>query len=213
MPAFVTPSEVRAYLGTVTDTAGQWSEGNLGSNISVASANLQRWTGRQFEAGSNTTTRIFSTLGRSVVAIPDARSISAVRLNSSALTADSSYYAIPDRMNTGVYTSLEIPSGRADYRAYADWFDRGLDNWYWRNRQGTPNDLEVDALWGPAVLPDEVKHATKVLAAWYSLRSDALLSGVKQTPEGNVFDLSKLPVEVRDFVDSWKLSDMFLAVG
>lgn len=208
---FVTVEQVRDYLQT-SDTTGQWSAGNIGSNISVASANLQRWTGRQFEAGSNTQTRVFSTFGRPVVTIPDARFIEAVRLNDSDLTENETFHAIPDRMNSGVYTAISLPGleGRRDYRSFPDWFDRNLDSFRSRTslHNGTPNDLEVDALWGPAHVPDEVMHATKVLAGWYTLRSDALLSNaVNRLDQGVIFDMSRLPVEVQEFVNSWKLGD------
>lgn len=208
---FVTVEQVRDYL-QADDTTGQWSAGNIGSNINVASANLQRWTGRQFEAGSNTQTRVFSSFGRSVVTIPDARTVIAVRLNDSALTDGETFHAIPDRMNSGVYTAISLPGyeGRRDYRSFPDWFDRNLDSWRWQGnlQRGTPNDLEVDALWGPSAVPDEVMHATKVLAGWYTLRSDALLSNaVNRLDQGVIFDMSRLPVEVQEFVSSWKLGD------
>jgi hypothetical protein len=208
---FVSPAMVRDYL-VATNTSGQWSDGLIGSNVSAASANLQRWTGRQFEPqGSNSTvTKVFSSRGRTYVTIPDLRSATAVVHNDSTLTADETYYLVPDRMNTGVYTALQLPGlrDRGDHRSYSDWFDRNLDHWHWRGRlNDIPNDISITGVWGHHPYPEELLHATKVLAAYYTIRSDALLSGARQTPDGNVFDLSNLPREVQDFVRDWKLGD------
>jgi hypothetical protein len=52
-------------------------------------------------------------------------------------------------------------------------------------------------------MPEAVRHAAKVLAAFYTKRPDAILSGGITTPDGNTFDLSNLPVEVADFVREW----------
>lgn len=211
MAEFVSTAMVRDYL-VATNTTGQWSDGLIGSNITAASGNLQRWTGRQFEPqGSNTAvTKKFSTRGRSYLTIPDLRSVSSVTHNSSALTVDETVYFLPDRRAPDVYTAVQIPGLRSDqdYRSRSDWFDRNLDHWYWRGRLWEiPNDLLITGVWGHLPYPTELLHATKVLAAFYTIRPDALLSGARQTPEGNVFDLSRLPMEVQAFVDDWKLRD------
>ena len=44
-----------------------------------------------------------------------------------------------------------------------------------------------------------------MLAAYYTKRPDAVLSGGIQTPEGGIFDLSHLPVEVTQFIAEWKI--------
>ena len=44
-----------------------------------------------------------------------------------------------------------------------------------------------------------------MLAAYYTKRPDAVLSGAIQTPEGNVFNLSNLPVEVTEFIANWRI--------
>jgi hypothetical protein len=219
MPAFVSVAAVRDYLVT-TDTTGQWSDGLIGSNIRVASAFLQRATSRQFEAQSNTT-KVFSTLGRAAITIPDLRSTTAVTLNGNTVDVDESYFLTPDRFTSSMFVGLEFPSLRnpMDYRSYPDWFDRNYDNPLTQyhlglRNGGMPNNVRVGpADWGYLVIPDEVQHATKVLAAWYTLRPDALLSGARQTPEGNVFDLSRLPVEVTQFIQTWKLHDLAVVSG
>lgn len=206
---------VRDYL-QATDTSGQWSSSLIGSNIAAASHNLQRWTGRQFEPqGSNSVvTKKFSTHGRSFLHIPDLRvgSNTTVTRHGSALTADENYYFIPDRMEPGVFTAIQLPGLRAydDYRSFPEWFDRNYDNWLHRGRYADiPNDLHIASQWGHAVYPAPLEHATKVLAGFYTIRPDALLSGARQTPEGNVFDLSRLPLEVQDFIRDWKLADYY----
>ena len=213
MPAFVSIASVRDYLVT-QDTNGQWSDGMIGSNIRVASAFLQRATGRQFEE-QTATTKFFSTLGRAAITIPDLRSATSVTLNGNTLTLDESFFLTPDRFTPSMSVGVEFPSLRSptDYRSYPDWFDRNYDAPLTRYRLGIgngglPNNVGVTGDWGYLVIPDEVQHATKVLAAWYTLRPDALLSGARQTPEGNVFDLSRLPVEVTQFIQTWKLHDM-----
>lgn len=215
MAEFTTPSDVRDYL-VATGTTGQWSTARIGSNIAAASGNLQRWTNRQFEPqGSNSNiTKRFSTLGRSYLVIPDVRSVTAVRLNGATLTANESYYLQPDRLQTGVHVGIEFPN-RVNFRHSSEWFDRGYDSPYWRSRllTGLPNDLEIDSnAWGHSPLPSELIHATTVLAAFYTIRPDALLSGARQTPEGNVFDLSRLPLEVQGFVSDWKLDDQVVVL-
>jgi hypothetical protein len=56
-------------------------------------------------------------------------------------------------------------------------------------------------------------HATKVLAAWYTRRPDALLGGVTLTAAGSEVDLSMIPAEVRQFIEDWKLSAQVVGVG
>ena len=78
MASFTSVAAVLEYLGGPT-SQGQFGAGPIGSNILVASAALQRMTGRQFEVQSNTKT--FSTRGRASITIPDLISASAVTLN------------------------------------------------------------------------------------------------------------------------------------
>ena len=152
---------------------------------------------------------MFTTRGRASLTIPDLTSASAVTLNSSTLTANSSYYLIPDAHNSGVFTAIDLPQYRApwDYRGYSDWFDKNYDSpmYQQRLRSGIPNDLSITANWGHTVIPEEVAKATVVLAAWYTKRPDAVLANTIQTPEGNVFDLSRLPPEVQGFVTEWRI--------
>lgn len=212
----LTPAAVRDYL-QATNTTGQWSDGLIGSNIAAARGHLQRMTGRQFEPqGSNTPlTKTFSTHGRTYITIPDLvlGSNTTVVRSSATLTLGETAHLIPDRNNTGVYTAIQIPALRSvgDYRAHSDWFDRNYDNWLHRGRLwDVPNDLTITSQWGHSPYPPEFLHAWTVLAAYYTIRTDALLSGaVNRLNEGVIFDLSRLPIEVQGFVRDWKLEDYY----
>lgn len=208
MPAFVNASNVRSYAA-IDSIAHPWSESNLGSNIRSASAFLQRATGRQFEAQTGVAKK-FTTNGGAYISLPDLRSASSVTLSGSTLTADTDYFLIPDRQQSGVYIGMQFRpfGGRGGYRSYPDWFDTNKDAWWWPRFTSDPNDLTITGDWGHSPLPDELLHATKALALWYTKRPDASLSNTIQTPEGNVFDLSSLPGEVTEFIRNWKIGSL-----
>lgn len=205
MPAFVNASNVRAYL-TVTGITGQWDAALIGSNISAASGYLQRRTGRQFEA-QVAATKKFSTHGKAYLTIPDLRTVTSVTLNDATLTADETYYLIPDRNNSGVFVGIEFPGYRSRWSKGLNDFDINYNHLRWGGLafDTLPNNLVIVGDWGHVPLPDELLQATVVLAGWYTIRPDALLANAKQTPEGNVFDLSGLPVEVTEFISAWKI--------
>lgn len=210
MATFITAQQVRDYLN-VTATTGQFSTAIIGSNINAASGFLERRTGRQFTWQGSNVTKVFSTQGRSYVAIPDLIVASSVLLQGVDLVADESYWLIPDRNNTGVFTGIQFRAyDTYDYRSNPEWWDRNLDSRLWGHYgQGRlPNDLKITGQWGHVTYPSELLHATLVLAAYYTKRPDAVLSGGIQTPEGGIFDLSRLPVEVGQFIDDWKVGEV-----
>ena len=208
MPAFVNASNVRSFAA-VDSINHPWSESNLGSNIRAASAFLQRATGRQFEAQTGVT-KSFTTNGGAYLSIPDLRTASSVTLSGSTLTADTDYWFIPDRMQSGVYIGIQFRpfGGRGGYRSFPDWFDTNKDAWWWPHYGSDVHDLTITGDWGHDPVPDELMHATKALALWYTKRPDASLSNTIQTPEGNVFDLSQLPAEAQEFIRNWKIGSM-----
>ncbi|MEO8549314.1 MAG: hypothetical protein ABI678_05060, partial [Kofleriaceae bacterium] len=63
-----------------------------------------------------------------------------------------------------------------------------------------------------ALMPEAVRHAVKVLAAYYTKRPDAILSGAITTPDGNFVNLSALPVEVRSFIEDWRVGSMLQSI-
>lgn len=205
MPAFVNASNVRAYAG-IDGITSPWDEHNLGSNIRAASAFLERRTGRQFELQLNATKK-FTTNGDSFVPLPGLRTVSSVTLASSALEADNTFHLIPDTQQTGSYIGIQFrPFGRgADYRSWPDWFDTNKDRRWGYGFTSDPNDLVIVGDWGYDPIPEEMMHATKVLAAWFTRRPDALLGGVSVTANGTEVDLGALPAEVRLFIEEWKI--------
>lgn len=213
MTAFVAASAVRDYL-EVNATGSKYTDALIGSNIRAASAFLERRTGRIF--ARETSTKLFTTNGRSAITIPGLSSATAVTLQSSTLTANSTYWLHPDAQQTGLYTSIQVrPFGSYDYRSNPEWFDRNLDTADWR-QSSLPNDLSIAGDWGllPADYPEPLLHATKVLAAWYTKRPDSILANIAITAEGTALDYSSIPPEVGDFIAAYKLdADQVVTVG
>lgn len=216
MTAFTNASNVRAYAGVMAINAQEdrWQEGPLGSNIRAASAFLQKRTGRQFEVQLNTT-KTFTTNGEAFIAIPDLQSASSITLAGSTMTLDTDAWLVPDAQQSGVFTGLQFrPFGRsADYRSFPNWFDTNLDRRWHRGYSSDPNDLSITGDWGHDPLPDELISVTNVLAAWITRRPDSLLGGVSVTPGGTEIDMGALPIEVRLFIDAWKIGNSIVAVG
>lgn len=210
---FVNASNVRAYAG-IDGITSPWDEHNLSSNIRAASAFLQKRTGRQFEL-QLATTKKFTTNGEAFVALPGLRTATSVTLASSALEADNTFHLIPDHQQTGVYIGIQFrPFGRgADYRSWPDWFDTNKDRRYGHWFTSDPNDLVIVGDWGYASIPEEVMHATKVLAAWFTRRPDSLLGGVSVTAGGTEVDLGAIPAEVKLFIEEWKIGRAVASVG
>ena len=220
-PAFITASALRAYLELNTvSSSSKYDDSTLGSNIRAASSFLQRKTGRQF--ADQTATKLFTTQGRTAITIPGLRSATAVTLQSTTLTADSTYWLLPDAQQTGLYTGIQFRGfgGRSSPLGYLhnpEWFDRNLDMTWGRtgNDYSLPNDLSIAGTWGytDANLPEPLLHATKVLAAYYTKRPDSVLASVATTVEGTTLDYSTLPPEVLEFIADWKLSEQAVSVG
>lgn len=220
-PTLVTAAAVREYMGlNASSTDSRYSADTIGSNIKAAGAFLERRTGRLL--GDQTLTLTFTTNNATMVAIPGLRTATSITRAGATLVADQSYYLVPDVQQTGLYTAIQFrafdthASRGLSYLANPQWFDRGLDLPYPGGGQFTslPNDLVIAGSWGytDALLPEEVRHVTKVLAAYYTKRPDALLSG-GITTDGGSFDLSAYPIEVQDFIRDWHVSSYVTAVG
>lgn len=220
-PAFVSVEAVRDYTNLLASgTDSRYTDKTIGSNIRAASEFLQRWTHRQFE-NQTATTKVFTTHGRQAIAIPGLRTATSVTRAGATLEADSSFWLIPDVQQTGIYTAVQFGafgtrSGGPWWLSSPEWFDRNYDHPRFAGSSMTslPNDLSITGDWGyiAANYPETLLHTTKVLAAFFTKRPDALLSGVIATPEGGTFDLSFLPIEVQKFVEEWKLTDAVVAV-
>lgn len=210
MAAFTTEQAVRDILDLNAAGSSRYSSATIASNIRASAYFLERATGRIFRDESSLTLK-FTTNNQGSVYLPGYRSGGTVSLNGSDLTIDQSYWLTPDAQQTGVYTGITFhPFGTSDYRSNPEWFDRNLDSPYWQgltqSRRSLPNDLVfTNSAWGytDALLPEPVRDANTRHAAWMTLRSDALLSGARATDAG-IFDLSNLPIEVQNFISSWK---------
>jgi hypothetical protein len=223
VPAFVSAADVRGYLELNSSAStSKYTDGAISSNIQAASTFLERATGRWF-AERLATTYVATSQGATALAIPGLRSATTVTQQSTTLVADESYHLIADTMQTGLYTAIQFRgfgtrSYSHGYLSNPEWFDRNLDRewargWDWR--YSLPNDVEITGTWGfaDADLPYDLRHATKVLAGWYTLRPNSLLANVSVTPEGANIDNSTLPTEVQAFIASWRIGTQVVAVG
>ena len=226
MPAFVSAADVRGYLELNSSAStSKYTDSAISSNIQAASTFLERATGRWFAERTNTT-YVATSQGATAIASPGLRAVTGagVLQQSTTLVADESYYLVPDTMQTGLYTAIQFRgfgsrSYGHGYLSNPEWFDRNLDRewargWDWR--YSLPNDVEITGTWGfaDADLPYDLRHATKVLAGWYTLRPNSLLANVSVTPEGANIDNSSIPTEVAEFIRSWRIGGAsVVAVG
>lgn len=211
MNLWIAAADLRTYLG-LSDSAGRYADGPLGSNIRAAQGLLEARTGRQFEVQA-ATTKVFTTNGAAVVPIPDLASASSVTLQGAALVADETYWLHPDSRQSGVYVALQVRPFGGAYVANPEWFDRGLDiGWRQRTATSLPNDLAVTGTWGWASKPDEVLLGVKALAAWITKRADAVLAGAAQLPDGTLMDYSRWPEEARAAADLYRRGAQATAV-
>lgn len=214
-PAFCSVASVREYMrlnSASSDSA--YSDDTINSNIRAAAYLMMKKTGRIFQ--DTTVSLKYTTNGKPYIPLPGMRSVSSVTQQGTALVADSTYYLIPDPMQSGLYTAIQLRgfgAARSDgpwYLHNPEWFDRDLDNpRYFPQGQWTslPNDLVVAGSAGylDADMPETVRHVNKVLAVFFTKRPDAILSGAVSTPDGSSFDLSGYPIEFQDFVREWKV--------
>lgn len=228
-PAFVGDSAVREYIQINNPgTTSQYSSATVGSNIRAASWFLEKATQRWFNDRPSVTWTGTSN-GRPSMFIPGFRTVTSVTMQSAALVANGSYWLLPDAQNSGIYTGLQlrafVGAGRDPGRpwlANPNWFDANLDSPYNPMNYGggygwssLPNDIVVigDGGYTAANLPEPLLHATKVLAAFYTLRPNSLLADVAITPAGGVVNYSSLPAEVTQFIRDWAIGEQAVALG
>lgn len=212
MNQFITAADVRTFAN-ISGTSGRYSDGSIGSNIIAAQGFIQRETARLFEQ-RDATALTFTTEGRASISIPDIRTVSSVVWDGSTLTADESYWLLPDAKRSGIYVGLQLRLYRTSgkwYYSNPEWWDRGLD-WARGDLGSEPNDLVVTGDWGWGDLPYDVLHAVKVLAAWYTKRADAVLANAVQGPDGAILDYSVLPPEVTDCIRTYRRGTQAVSV-
>lgn len=223
----VSTQAVRDYLElNQTPSSSRYTDATIGSNIRSAQWYLEHKTGRFFlDRPATTWTIPGATLLRAQVALPGFRAFTAVQWGGSALTVgfaagdNASCWAIPDLLNTGVYTALQFRAWRVDsdphsYWADRNWWDKLLDSPYYPGNWGggyawtsMPDDLVItgDGGYLQGGEPDIFLHAVKVLAGFYTMRPASILADVAITPAGGVLNYSRMPAEVVEFVADWKI--------
>ena len=219
--AFVTVQDVRNYIDLNADATSRYSNDTVQSNIWAASEFLEKATNRYF-ANRTGITLTLTTNGEAAIPLPGVRSIGTVTKGGAALASGTTFHLIPDDQQSGVYTAMSFRAfssrgGGPWWLHSSEWFDRNLDSPLYNGFYGgsLPNDLvltNVDVGYLDATFPYAARHAAKVLAAFYTKRPDALLSGASFGPDGTAFDLSRLPLEVTAFIAGWRIGDQ-LAVS
>lgn len=214
MALWVTAADVRTYAN-LDGTTGRYSNASIHSNTLAAQALIEQRSGRTFD--QSTGTRYFTTEGRAQLAIPDLRSASSVTLSGSTLTANETYYLIPDGAYPSVYVAIQFrPFSRGRqpwYLSVPDWWDRGLDMPNGYEGSSLPNDLAITGDWGWDHVPSDVLHATKVLAAWLTKRADALLGNAVATPDGSVYAYDRFPPELDAIIATYKTGEQVISVS
>mgnify|MGYP006921401355 CR=1 FL=1 len=219
-PTLCTVLQVREYMDlNAVGSSSKYSDSTIGSNIRAAGAWMERRTGRIFGNQAQTTKK-FTTNGKPSIMLPGLRTATTVTLDGTALVADESYWLLADGQQTGLYTGIQFrawgQSGAPWYLGVPDWWDRGLDMPGQPGGGSLPNDLVILGDWGyvdDATMPEEVRHVSKVLAAYFTKRPDAILGGALATPEGGVVDLSSFPIEVQSFVAEYRIEQGVESVG
>lgn len=223
----VSTQAVRDYLElNATPSSSRYSDATIGSNVRSAQWYLEHKTGRFFLDRPGTTWTIpGATLLRAQVALPGFRAFTSVQWGGASLTVgfaagdSASAWAIPDLLNTGVYTALQFRAWRVDsdphwYWADRSWWDKALDSPYYPGNWGggyawtsMPDDLVItgDGGYAQGSEPDIFLHVVKVLAGFYTMRPASILADVAITPAGGVLNYTRLPSEVVEFVADWKL--------
>ena len=238
----VAPQDVRDYLlfedaGTGTPpNSSRYSDPMLYGHIAAANSYLEQETHR-FLADHGTILRPTTTLLRAQVPIPGVRTFGNVTWGPVAgptylhvsVPGDGTsgpLWAIPDPLSTGVYIAIQQRPWRVDnenwFLSVNDWWGKSMDSPFFPGNLGggyawtsIPNDLQIEgeAGWLAGSAPDAYRHALLMLSAFFTKRSTSILADVAITPAGGVIKYSRMPDEVRMFIDAWKLGEQAVSVG
>jgi len=222
----VTAQADRDMIG-ITTAAGQWADTPLNSHILSAQETIERDTGRWF-IDRPATTWTGTTNGRAQVYVPGFRTVTGVTLLTAPLVANASFWALPDTLQTGIYTAIQLRAFVSQSRdpsrpwlANPNWFDINADSPYYPGNYGgvwgrtsLPNDLVVSGDGGylTANLPNPFLDAVKFLSAFYAARTQAILADVAITPAGGVLNYSQFQQEANHFIAAWKLGEQAVSV-
>lgn len=228
--SIVTPAQVRAELNlgdemTVAQlAASQYSDTIVGNYILAAISALEQTT-RRYIVNRPGATVLLTTMNRAQVAIPALRTATTVSQYGGALTANASYYLLPDAQQTGVYTAIQFRTFRNRfgpwYYANPNWFDMNLDspffpaNYAGYGDTSLPNDTAIVGDWGwePTFEPLGAVHAVSVLSEFFTMRPPAILADSAITPQGGVLTYSQMPAEVRQFARDFSTGTTAVSVG
>lgn len=230
MTQVVAASDVRTMIG-VDANAGQWSDAAVNGHILAAQDEIEHSTGRWFVDRPATTFTV-TTNGRAQVYVPGFRTISDVTLAGSAMVSGQSFYALPDLLQSGVYTAIQLRPFTAHNRTggpwwyhlggpTSNWFDTNADSPYDPRNYGggwdqasLPSDLVVSGDGGflTANLPGQFLDAVKFLAAFYAARTSAILADVAITPAGGVLNYAQFQAEAQAFITRWKIGEQAVSV-
>ena len=192
--AYLSLDELKRYLGITDDDAGSSGTGDDGPSspddtlltelLEAAHAQIDRYTGRTFEAATDTV-RTYAVdedaSGRILYLDADLCQITNIVTGGEALDTDD-YTAIP--RNGTPYYAITLRAGSG-----ARWAD----------------DIEVTGLWAwSAVPPADIIQATRRLAAYLYRQKDAQVFDVTaQVATGAVTVRHQMPGDVRDLLDPY----------
>lgn len=238
MNLIVTSEQVRDYLQLESPgSTSSYSDDTIGSNIRSAQRFLEKATSR-FLFDHPAVTWATTTMQRAQVALPGFRTITTATWGGTLLDVavpgdgnDSpSAWGLWDENEgedgSNLIIALQFRPWRVQGGApwwYVDsqWWDKGLDNPFYPGNLGgayaassMPNDLVIvgDGGYEAGQEPFDLRHAVKILAAFYTKRPDSVLSGVSVSPEGVAMVYRELPMEVRDFIGSWRIGEQVVQV-
>ena len=238
----IAPQDIRDYLLLEDDGTGtppnssRYKDAMITHHIAAANSALETATHR-YLADHGYTTWATTTLLRAQMPIPAFRSFVSVTwgpvagptyLNVSVPGDGTSgpLWAIADPLATGVYIALQQRPWRVDneawYLSVFDWWGKAYDSPFFPGNLGggfawtsIPNDLTIygQAGWASGSEPEAYRHALLMLSAFYTKRATSVLADVAITPNGGVIKYSRMPDEVRGFIDDWKIGEQAVSVG
>lgn len=237
MNFIVAPDDVRQYLELNSPgSTSKYSDQTIGSNIRSAQSYLEQECHAYFW-DHGTVTWSTTSMTQAQVPIPGFRAFTSVTWGTTAMTvglpgdnSSPSVWAIPEQspgLDTPLYVALQFRPWRVQdagpwWLADSGWFDKGLDSPFYPGNYGggyaftsMPNDLVIvgDGGYAAGTEPENLRHAVKVLAAFYTMRPASILADVAITPSGGVITYSQMPAEVSEFIADRQSGQQVASLG
>ena len=240
MNLIVTPEQVRQYLQlNEPGSTSSYSDDTIGSNIRAAQRFLERATGDRYLYDHPAVTWATTTMQAAQVALPGFRTITTATWGGSTLSiavpgdgndSPSAWGLLDPAAGTDdtqliiglQFRAWRVQGGMPWYYSDPLWWDKNLDNPFFPGNLGgpyaassLPNDLVIvgDGGYVAGEEPFDLRHAVKILAAFYTKRPDSVLAGVSVSPDGVALIYRDLPLEVRDFIADWRIGEQVVMVG